>query len=152
MAIHLDLSATELKPASVHEFIRKHAAAPPSQDLLFKVGPKTFDLFRKKRPKGAVTVSAAEATKLNAFLGKKCKPSDYAIWKKTKCKNCSRELTFYDVFESARRRHGDESIKRILGGSGHHVHIQKKGQELEVDCTACGTHQRLLAGYDGPEY
>lgn len=152
MALHFDLSANELRPASVFEFIRKHATAPPGQDLLFKVGPKTFELFRKKRPKGAVTVSAAEARKLNAFLGKNRRASDYAIWKKTKCKNCGRELTFFDVFESARQRHGDKHVKHILGGSEHHVHIQKKGQELEVNCTACGTHHRLLTGYDGPEY
>jgi hypothetical protein len=153
MAIHVDLSVAELQPTSVLSLMEAHVRNRPPEDILFKVSKRTLDLYRRRRPKGAVTVSPDEVDKLNEFLGKSHRAQDYALWKKHKCSKCKRVLTFYDVFESGRKRHGDEYVRQVLGGDEYHLHIQKRGQALQVDCKACGlTNSLVRAGYDGPEY
>jgi hypothetical protein len=151
MAIHVDLS--ELQSAAVEKLVRAHALKPLRQDVLFKVDKKVFASCLEGRPKNATKVSPAELQELNAFLGKSRRVADYAVWKQIKCSKCEKVLTFYDIFQSGRKVHGDDYVKRYLGGDdGYHIHIQKRGGKMEVTCTACSAVNVMLTGYDGPEY
>ena len=150
MAIHIDLS--ELHPGAVEDMIKAHVSKPLQQDLLFKVSKESFRYCLKRRPKNSIKVSADELNKLNQFLGKARSTKDYAVWKNIKCSQCGKQLTFYDIFETGRKKHGDDYVKRLLAGEEYHVHIQKRGSKMEVACTGCSTLNLVLAGYDGPEY
>jgi len=113
---------------------------------------KVFRACLRGRPKNAVTVSAKELQELNAFLGKTRRATDYAVWKRIKCTECQKLLTFYDLFQSGRKVHGDDYVKRFLGGDDFHIHIQKRNGKMEVTCAACSAVNLVLSGYDGPEY
>jgi len=150
MAIHVDLS--ELQSAAVEQLIRAHVVKPQAQDVLFKVSKKVFGSCLRQRPKSAVAVSAEELKELNEFLGKSRRAVDYSVWKRIRCSNCKKMLTFYDIFCSGRKLHGDSYIKRFLGGDEYHIHVQRRGGKMEVTCAACSTVNLVVTGYDGPEY
>jgi hypothetical protein len=145
MSVHVDLSAPELRPQAVLDFIFSLRKDRPTKNLLLKVSPKTFSLFARQLPKDAVKVSKEEAAKINRFLGQSWPASAYAIRGQVKCSKCKRLLTFYDIFMTGRKEHGDEFIKRTLAGSEFHLQLAGRDQRLEVECTACGTLNRLAA-------
>jgi hypothetical protein len=90
-----------------------------------------------------VTVSKAEAEEINKFLNRSWKAKEYGLAGRFSCSNCGRVLTFYDVFQSGRRQHGDELLKRILGGDEFHLQVAKRGQTIDIECTACHTLNRF---------
>lgn len=153
MVTRIDLSAMELAPATVVRFIEGHSADRPTQDTFFKVSKPTFKLFQKKRPKDAVRISTAEAEELSQFLHEPQRPEDYAVWKPCECTNCARIFTFYELFQTGRKLHGDELVASyLIRNDQYHVHIHKGGRGLPVNCTSCGAQNNLKCGYDGPEY
>ncbi|HXP92764.1 MAG TPA: hypothetical protein VN905_04790 [Candidatus Binatia bacterium] len=153
MAIHVDLSATDLNASAVTSFIKDHTVQRPAQDILFKVTPEVFDLVCVARhSSGGVAVSEQELAELNSFLKSSWTTNDFRMRAPIACSNCGRTLTFYDFFHSGRKRHGDEFVSKYLLG-GNFVHVQRRGQALDLVCTACGTANVIIeAGYDGPQY
>lgn len=149
-ATHVDLTASVLNPESIVSFVNAHLAERPSQDILFKVSRETFELYRKGLPPG-LPVSQQEADELNAFLDRSWSVDEYIMRERSECSGCGRVLTFYDFFQSGRKRHGDAMVMRWLAGSECVLHIRKDAR-AEVACTACNTLNLVIAGYDGPNY
>lgn len=150
MTIQVDLS--RLIPAAAEKLVQAHVAKPQAEDLLFKVSKSVFRSCLRRRPKNAVKVSPEELRELNTFLGKSRRANDYAVWKEVPCSNCGKTLTFFDIFQSGRSRHGDDYVKKFLGGTEQHVHVLKRGGKMDVTCTKCSTRNVVILGYDGPEY
>ncbi len=150
MTVHVDLS--RLIPAAAQSLVEAHVAKPQAEDLLFKVSKPVFRSCLRRRPKNAVKVSAEELQELNAFLGKSRKAGDYAVWKKVACSNCGKVLTFFDLFQSGRSKHGDDYVRKYLGGSEQHIHVLKRGGKMDITCSRCSATNVELLGYDGPEY
>lgn len=136
MSIYVDLSAKELRPSSVVDLIEDHAANPGAQQILFKVSAEVQQHFRAARPEG-IPVSKEEADEINKFAG--VSSQEYFFSKRHECPKCGRLFTFYDVFHSGRRRHGDDYIKKFIAGEGYHIQVHQRDPTLEVDCTKCGT-------------
>jgi hypothetical protein len=149
-ALHVDLSTSVLNSGAVVRFVKEHLADRPSQDLLFKVSPETYELYRKELPP-CVKVSQLEANELNAFLDRSWSIDDYVMRERSECFKCGRVLTFYDMFHSGRKRHGDGMVMQSLAGNEYILHV-RKSEQAEVACTSCGTLNLVNAGYDGPEY
>ena len=137
MANHIDLSSNELDPSATLQFIMAHTTKRPSENILFKVSPATFALHRQGWNPQYVRVTQKEADEMNAFLGHTWSIHDYAMGDRFKGSDCSRVVTFYDVFQAGRKRHGDEHMKRILAGGEHHLQVAKLGQTVEIECTSC---------------
>jgi len=138
MVALVDLSAPVLHPDSVIRLIKEHAAERPPSNILFRVSRETSELYRQGWPKDLVFVSPEEAARLNAFLGQSWQPQDYAMGSRHQCQKCGRLLTFYDVFESGRKRHGDRRMKEILGANEYHLQVAGQEQSAEIQCTKCG--------------
>jgi ribosomal protein S27E len=154
MALHVDISARELDPSAVLEFIRRHTVERPSQNLLFKVNEETFRLHQQELV-DVVAVSPEEAAELNAELGLSASPADYLIsGQEWRCSNCGRYLTFYDVFQSGKPKHDNDFFRVFLATEAYHVQVARENSQLDVNCTNCGTINKLTAPahYTGPHY
>ena len=138
MTIYADLSPAGLLPSAVLRFVQEHAASRPQENILFKVNRPVFELFLGALPK-SVMVSQDEANKIGAFLGAPVSVDGFTLTKAAYCSNCTRALTFYDFFETGRKRHGDGFMMRFLAGGEHHIQVAGKNENIEVDCTNCGT-------------
>ena len=138
MAVHVDLSESILDPPSVMDFIKRHTDDRPLENILFKVSRETFLLYRQGWSANRVRATMEETKEMNEFLGVDWEPDDYVMGRPVICSNCARLITFYDIFQSGCLQHGDDRIKRILAGGSFHLQVAKKGQMLEVICTACG--------------
>ena len=153
MSVLVDLSSEQLDPQSVVSFVKSHVKNRPDQDLLFKVSKRTLDLYCGNKPQDVIKVSADELAKLNASLGGSFQAGDFIKRAVHKCQSCGRTFTFFDFFQSGQKHHGGSYINSLLGKGGHHIHIQKKNNKLEIECTQCGTKNVFTpGGYDGPEY
>lgn len=154
MALHVDLSAPELKPSAVLEFVRRHTTERPSRNILFEVSAAAFRLYKQELT-DAVAVSSDEAAELNAELGVSSPPDDYLIsgagWR---CSNCGRYLNFYDVFQSGKSQHDNDFFKVFLGGDDYHLQVARENARLDVSCTNCGTTNVMKAPvhYTGSTY
>jgi len=149
----VDLTSQELNSAAVVGFIRAHVTKRPSHDILFKVSRVVHKMYCGKKPAKAVKVSKDELAKLNVFVKRSLRSSDFLLRKRVKCAQCGKVLTFYDLFESGRQEHGDERVGSWFDGVTCYVHIQARGRKTIVKCTSCGEfNELLLAGYDGPNY
>lgn len=153
MTVTVDVSAKELRPDAVLKLINEHVKDRGHENILFKVSRETYDLVVKQKP-AAVSVSKEEAAKINAFVKKTAEPDEYTLDKKFSCSKCGRELNFFDVFESGRKRHGDDYTRRFLGGDDFYVQVLKEDHELETECTQCGTLNMLgpCASYTTSQY
>ena len=138
MVTTIDLSATELRPDSVVGLIREHAANPGSKQILFKVSHEVLSRFRAGQPPG-VNVSSQEANEINQFAGLSATLNEYSVSQSHACTKCGRNLTFYDVFQSGRKQHGDEYIRGMIAGGGYHIQVHRRDSKLKVECTQCGT-------------
>jgi hypothetical protein len=144
MTIYADLSPSGLLPAAVLRLVQQHADNRPPENILFKVNREVFDLFIKELPK-PVAVSQEEANKINLFLGAKATADDFTVTDRKYCTNCGRNFTFYDLFETGRKRHGDAFVRRFLAGGECHIQVAAKTQTIEADCTNCGTRNIIPA-------
>ena len=95
-----------------------------------------------KRAQGWINVTKEEAEKINKVVGATWSAHDYFLSESFPCSNCSRELTFFDVFETGRKLHGDSLIKQAITGD-YILQINKRGQKIEANCSACGTSNIL---------
>jgi len=138
MTIYADLSPSGLLPAAVLRLVREHADSRPPENILFKVNKEVFDLYIRELPE-LVSVSQEEATKINMFLGTAATANSFTVTDRKYCSNCGRTLTFYDLFETGRKRHGDAFVRRFLAGGEHHIQVAARNQTIEADCTNCGT-------------
>ena len=145
MAIGVDLSASQLWPRAVLQFIDLHATSRPQQNILFKVSEPVFELHRR-RLSNIVAVSPAEAQTMNTELGVSASPSDYLVsgaeWQ---CSRCQRYLNFFDIYQSGKKHHDNDFFKIFLGGKDYHLQVAREASLLEVSCTECGTINELKA-------
>jgi hypothetical protein len=141
--IHIDVSADALNPSSVLEFIREHSRNRPGQNILFKVSRSVFDQFMADIPK-AVAVSTKEAARISDFLGVPASSDGFTVTHETYCSNCKRRLNFYDLFETGRKRHGDDFMRHFLAGGEFHIQLAAENEAIEVQCTNCGEVNSLL--------
>jgi hypothetical protein len=145
MAIGVDLSASQLRPEAVLQFIDQHAAERPPQNILFKVSEPAFRLHRS-RISNIVAVSPVEARRMNAELNVSGSPTDYLVsgaeWR---CSKCRRYLNFFDIYESGKKHHDNEFFKIFLGGGDYHIQVAREASLLEVACTDCRTVNELKA-------
>jgi len=144
VVVHVDLSSPELDSTAVLQLIKEHGHKRPAANILFKVSQRTFNLYQQSVPEKVVTVSEAEAEEMNKFLDRSWQVSDYVVGERVPCSNCGRVLNFYDVFQSGRKQHGDDYLRQILGGEEYHLHVAKKDQTLDVECTACGALNNIF--------
>lgn len=152
MTVIVDVSTPELRPESVVRLIKEHRANPGSNTILFKVTAEVLELFRADS-KHAFSVSQVEADEINKFVNLSLSPESYRLNKRFECSKCKRVLTFYDVFRTGRKRHGDDHIRRFIAGTGYHVQVPKSDQTLEAECTACSTVNMLEDScYDANNY
>lgn len=152
MAVSVDLSSERLSTNAVVALLKAHVKAPPKEDLLFKVSQRAFKAFCI-RPKDAVRVSKKELAQLNKALRGSFTAGDFTKWRHQKCAACGKLLTFFDFFQSGRKRHGDGYITDLFGTADHYVHLQPRGRRIAVECTQCGKKNLVLSdGYDGPNY
>src|SRR5687768_9731208 len=114
MTIRIDLSSYELNPDAVVEFIRAHTTIRPTENILFTVSPATFVLYRQGYHSTYVRASPQETAEMNAFLSVSWMEDDYRLDDGVVCQHCKRVLTFYDLFKSGLRRHGDQHMKTTL--------------------------------------
>jgi hypothetical protein len=153
MSVFVDLSSEQLDPESIMTFVKAHVKNRPEGDLLFKVSRRALELYCGEKPKDAVAVSKEELKQLNEALGGSFTAAAFLKRAVHKCEACGRVLTFFDFFQSGRKHHGHDYISGLLGKEGYHLHIQKRANKLEIDCTQCGTKNVLTpGGYDGPNY
>lgn len=143
MNVHVDVSAPALNPSSVLKFIQDHTRDRPPQNILFKVPKLVFDQFMADVSK-AVTVSTEEAARISDFLGVPASPNGFTVTHETYCSNCARRLNFYDLFETGRKRHGDDFMRHFLAGGEFHIQLAAKGEAVEAECTNCGELNMLL--------
>jgi hypothetical protein len=153
MSIYIDLSSEKLNPRSVARFTRDLANSGTHEDILVKVSKRAHQLACLRPRSQGVPVSKQELHRLNRFLKRSLKANDFVMRKAVKCRRCGRILTFYDLFETGRKLHGDKHMTLYLAAGGYHVHIQKSGQKFPINCTACGALNIVARlGYDGPDY
>ena len=138
MVTRVDLSAPTLRPSAVLDLVKHHTAHRPQENILFRVSPETFALYRQGWPDDYVRASQEETDEMNSFLGLDWTPEDYGMGRHVHCKNCDRLITFYDMLQSGRKLHGDEHMKRVLATGAFHLQVAKEGQVLEVVCVRCG--------------
>ena len=137
MNVHVDVSSPVLNPSSVLAFIREHARNRPSQNVLFKVQRSVFEEFLADIPK-AVMVSTDEAKRISEFLRVPASREGFTVTHETYCSECRRQLNFYDLFETGRKRHGDDFMRRFLAGGDFHIQLAAKNEAVEAECTNCG--------------
>jgi hypothetical protein len=145
MVTVIDLSAKDLRTNSVVALIRQHAANPGPRQILFKVSSGVLSRFRAGQPAG-INVSAEEAREINKVVGISANRKEYRFTKKHMCKHCGRRLTFFDVFQSGRKRHGDKYIRDVIAGDGYHIQVHRRNSKLDVTCTQCGAQNALDDG------
>ena len=110
-------------------------------------------MFCGDKPKNAIKVSKKELQQLNSSLGGSFKASQFIKRTAHECLDCGRTFTFFDFYQSGRKRHGDGYMVDLFGGGGYHIHIQKRDKKLALECTARGTTNTFTpGGYDGPDY
>jgi hypothetical protein len=148
MTIHVDLSPSRLIPSAVLRFVKEHAASRPPENMLFRVNREVFELYTKDLPK-TITVSQEEADKIGEFLGTTVSADNFTLTGRENCSYCGRTLTFYDFFETGRKRHGDAFMRRFLGGGEYHIQVAGENGQIEVDCANCGTLNRMLPNGHG---
>jgi hypothetical protein len=140
MARHVDLSAPELQPDAVVNFIEAHAKDRPSSNVLFRISQEALDLFGSRKQGESVPASTEETQTMNEFLGKEWQPSDYLMDSRIECSSCGRVLTFYDVFETARQsQHSDAFLQRVLASGEPSLQVAGRDENFEIRCTGCGT-------------
>jgi hypothetical protein len=148
VATFVDVSASQLDSAAVLRLIRHHTEHRGAESIFFKVDKPTFDAFADARPH-VVEVSPEEASTINAFLGASCSTSDYTLDREIACAGCGRRLTFYDVFETGRGKHGDDHLRRFMAGGDYHIQALPKDFVLDVTCSNCGAVNHVT---DCPSY
>ena len=153
MTIYVDLSHVELSPPSVVQFIEEQAAHKLRQSLLFKVSRDALTQYRTKLPsESIVKLSQDEVDEINSHVKNSWTVNDWVVRDHIPCRSCGRILNFYDVFQTGRKRHGNEYVVRFLTGREFHVLIRRYGDTIEVDCTSCDTSNKLFVAYDGASY
>jgi hypothetical protein len=125
MATYADLGPCGLLPSAVLRCVQEHASYRPPENILFKVTNEVVELYARNLPK-AVAVSRQGADKTNAFLVPIWSAYECTLTSRVLCSNCGRILTFYDVLESGRKRHGDAHSQRFLGDGEYHIQIAAK--------------------------
>ena len=143
MATFIDLSTEDLHTDAVITLIRDHASHPGPKELLFKVSRDTHDRFHGEHTEG-VNVSSEEAAEIDEFAGITHKK--YMIGKRHECVSCGRLITFYDIFKTGRKVHGDAYLKQFIGGSGYHIQVHRLNPVLRVECAGCGTPNQFDNG------
>lgn len=152
MSQHVDLTAPGLDTDAVLRFITAHTQNRPASNILFKVSESAFERYRREHRVDLVSVTPEQAAEINQFLGYSLSVDEYAMGAKIPCENCGYILTFYDVFRSGRERHGDDFLRRILAGDAYHLQVAGVGQGIDIDCSRCGTVNRLRADDDRHTY
>jgi hypothetical protein len=153
MSVVIDLSSEHLDPKAVVALAKAHVKSRPVEDILIKVSPRALQLYCGKKPANAVKVSKQELASLNQSLNGSFRANQFLKRAVQKCSECGRTFTFFDFFESGRKLHGEGYLTELFSGKGSHIHIQKRGKNLTIQCTACGTTNTVAARpYDGPEY
>jgi hypothetical protein len=146
--MHVDLSSPGLQPDAVVSFVLSHTEPRPGENILFKVSQEAFEAYLGDLPR-AVVVPQEEADAINEFLDAAWPRETFFLTGYAECTNCGRTLTFYDLFVSGRKRHGDALMRRILSGSEFHLQVAGREARQEIDCTNCGELNVLTLDGDG---
>lgn len=145
MAIHIDLSAPQLDPEAVIQFIDQHTGKRPADNLLFKVTADAFQIHRRRLSK-ITAVSPEEARRLDDELGGAGSATEYLVsggeWR---CTRCDRYLNFFDIYESSKNHHDNDFFQILFSEEEYHIQLAREGSQLDVTCTNCQTINALKA-------
>lgn len=142
----IDLSSPSLRPDAVIMLIQDHARNPGPQQLLFKVSEEVHQRFRAANQDQMIDVTPTEALEISRFAGLEEGSQAYQIGKRHECTQCGRVITFYDIFKTGRKHHGDDYLRRFIGGEGYHIQVHQINPVLEVECAKCGLVNRFDDG------
>jgi hypothetical protein len=145
MAIHVDLSASQLDPEAVVQFIHQHGRRRPTDNMLFKVTADAFQIHRRQLS-DVTAVSPEEARRLDDELGGSGSATEYLVsggeWR---CSRCERYLNFFDVYESGKKHHDNDFFDILFDEGQYHIQLAREASQLDVTCTNCQTINEFKA-------